>query len=104
MKMANDILPGRDEHGATAIRTGKAKLANLYPDLLRPRLRFQNGCKFVAGNWVASIAFEMTAYFFRRRLLLEPKLKGFADHLGTIFVGGFAGDLDCAQESLIATE
>ena len=41
--------------------------------LLRPRLCFQNGSKFISGNGVASIAFTMTADFFGNRPELEPK-------------------------------
>jgi hypothetical protein len=53
---------------------------------------------------VASIAFAVTADFFRCRAMLEPKLKCFTYHLGTILVGGFAGDFNRAQEALIQAE
>lgn len=53
------------------------------------------------ANGVASIAFAVTAHFFRRRPTLEPKLKRFTYHLRTVLVGGLTGKFDCAQESLI---
>ena len=67
-------------------------------------MRFQNGSKFIAANGVASVAFAVTADFFRNRPALEPKLKCFTYHFGAILVGGLAGDLDCSQELLIEVE
>jgi hypothetical protein len=43
MKMADDILPRQDEHGALAVRTGKAKLPNL------PAIYFGHDCAFRTG-------------------------------------------------------
>jgi hypothetical protein len=43
MKMANDILPGEDEHGATVVGAGKAKLPNF------PSIYFGHDCAFRTG-------------------------------------------------------
>ena len=71
---------------------------------LRPRLCFQDGSEFIAGNGMARIALAMTFYFFRDRMTLEPKLQCFTDHFGRVLVSGFAGNLDRANESLLKTE
>ena len=43
MKMADDILPGQDQHRAAPIRAGKAKLPNL------PAIYFGHVCAFKTG-------------------------------------------------------